>query len=211
MVTEVLVPPRPPRQRPEVPGLYSWPCHLPVHPPAAPPFTFFFFLAGGLSLATGTLHATHVWQPSTDDQQEREYKHSSSLTPQVAAGPWSPESPVGPSSTAHRGRPDSASAAAVPSVSLPHALPTSWSQSPFPGTQIKASPFPTPRAASLPCPHPRHPQSLVLTPPLPSFPTALLYVLGVTSPYQRPPPPASHSTSQPRLQEGVEVAVTCAP
>lgn len=68
---------------------------------------------------------------------------------------------------------------------------------------MKASPFPTPRATSLPCPHPLHPQSLVLTPPLPSFPTALLYVLCVTL-HISSQAPTSHPTSQPELQEGVE-------
>lgn len=78
------------------------------------------------------------------------------------------------------------SAAAFPSVSLPPALPCPGLRVCFRGTQIKPSPFPTPRATSLPCPHRLHPQSLVLTPPLPSFPTAVLYVLVVTSPYQLP-------------------------
>lgn len=47
---------------------------------------YFFFLAGGLSLATGALHATLGQQPSTDDQQKREYKHASSLAPLQGPG-----------------------------------------------------------------------------------------------------------------------------
>lgn len=111
-----------------IPGRVTSMCTRPQHL-----HLLFLFLAGGFSLATGALHATHGRQPSADGQQEREYKHASSLAPQAAAGPWRPESPVGPSSAAHRGRPGSALCSRLPLRLTSPCSPMSWSQSLLPG------------------------------------------------------------------------------